>query len=62
MKKLKLKKLKKLKGKKKSFPKSTKPVGLRSGRCCWQKFGVRIQSIGLDAGKASLLFGTIQRL
>ena len=28
-------KLKKLKGKKKSFPKSTKPVGLRSRRCCW---------------------------
>ena len=24
----------------------------------WQKFGVRIQSIGLDAGKGSLLFGT----
>ena len=54
MKKLKLKKLQKLKGRKKSFPKLTEPVGLRSRRCAdWSGHrGFRFCFLGAAEGSS----------
>lgn len=47
-------------GKKEEFPEINETCWAQEPQMllAWQKFGVRIQSIGLDAGKGSLLFGT----